>query len=285
MHPYFFITMKEEVEAIIHLAERLPDVANEIEVVLVHQKKKQMIARLDVPGSIYDTLKTLKQREISYAEMSHSYTPIPAVGKYLEIQRYEFDRKSHEEIAQGRGVKIPGSIKGNIQTAMKRLYPDYDFTEFEASLKVLWLNNASYVRISPPEKWPAFFGCINKANSMTVSFSTWRSKRMRGTTKNRASFSPSAILRRGFSDQVSEIFQRLGIGVRRSYCLIISTGVHPYFLGNFYVLTQDGKLVEKGSDLFRKLQNELYNTQILSTSSVSYTDFVTNRILPERKPP
>jgi glutamate dehydrogenase len=92
MHPYFFITMKEEAEAIIHLAERLPDVANEIEVVLVHQPKKQIIARLDVPGSIYDTLKTLKLREISYAEMSHSYTSIPEVGKYLEIQRYEFDR-------------------------------------------------------------------------------------------------------------------------------------------------------------------------------------------------
>src|SRR4030042_1233653 len=125
MHPYFFITMKEEVEAIIHLAERLPDVASEKEVVLVNQEKKQMIARLDVPGSIYDTLKTLHQREISYAEMSHSYTPIPEVGKYLEFQRYEFDRKSHEEIARAGLVKIPGWIKGNVQSAMKRLYPEY----------------------------------------------------------------------------------------------------------------------------------------------------------------
>jgi hypothetical protein len=120
MHPYFFITMKEEVEAIIHLAERLPDVASEKEVVLVNQEKKQMIARLDVPGSIYDTLKTLREREISYAEMSHSYNPIPHVGKYLEIQRYEFDRKSHEEIGEAGLVKIPGSVKGSVQAAMKR---------------------------------------------------------------------------------------------------------------------------------------------------------------------
>ena len=281
MHPYFFITMKEEVEAIIHLAERLPDVANEIEVVLVHQKKKQMIARLDVPGSIYDTLKTLKQREISYAEMSHSYTPIPAVGKYLEIQRYEFDRKNHEEIAQAGGVKIPGSIKGNIHTAMKRLYPDYDFTEFEASLKVLWLNNASYVRISPPERVARVLWLYQQGKQHDGLFFDVEIKEdERHHEESRILFSVGNPPQGDFLTQVSEIFQRLGIGVRRSYCLIISTGVHPYFLGNFYVLTQDGKLVEKGSDLFRKLQNELYNTQILSTSSVSYTDFVTNRILP-----
>jgi glutamate dehydrogenase len=193
MHPYFFITMKEEVDAIIHLAERLPDVADEIEVVLVHQEKKQMIARLDVPGSIYETLKTLREREISYAEMSHSYTPIPEVGKYLEIQRYEFDRKSHEEIAQAGGVKIPTWIKENAQAAMKRLYPDYDFTEFDATLKLMWLNNASYVRISPPERVARVLWLYQQGKSMTVSFSTWRSKRMRGTAKNRASFSLWAI--------------------------------------------------------------------------------------------
>jgi glutamate dehydrogenase len=280
MHPYFFITMKEEEEAIIHLAERLPDVANEIEVVLVHQQKKQMIARLDVPGSIYDTLKTLKQREISYAEMSHSYTPIPGVGKYLEIQRYEFDRKSHEEIAQGGGVRIPGEIKGNVQAAMKGLYPDYEFPEFDASLKLLWLNNASYVRISPPERVARVLWLYQQGKQHDGLFFEVEIKEdERHHEESRILFSAGNPHQKDFLTQVSEIFQRLGIGVRRSYCLIISTGVHPYFLGNFYVLTHDGKLVEKGSDLFRKLQNELYNTQILSTSSVSYTDFVTNRIL------
>jgi glutamate dehydrogenase len=280
MHPYFFITMKEEVEAIIHLAERLPDVANEIEVVLVHQQKKQIIARLDVPGSIYDTLKTLKQREISYAEMSHSYTPIPGVGKDLEIQRYEFDRKSHEEIAEARTVKIPGLIQENVQAEMKRLYPEYDFTEFEASLRLLWLNNASYVRISPPERVARVLRLYQQGKQHDGLFFDVEIKADEQEQKeSRILFSVGNPPQGDFLTQVSEIFQRLGIGVRRSYCLIISTGVHPYFLGNFYVLTHAGELVEKGSDLYRKLQNELYNTQILSTSSVSYTDFVTSRIL------
>jgi glutamate dehydrogenase len=280
MHPYFFITMKEEAEAIIHLAERLPDVANEIEVVLVHQPKKQIIARLDVPGSIYDTLKTLKLREISYAEMSHSYTSIPEVGKYLEIQRYEFDRKSHEEIAQAGLVKIPRLIKGNAQGAMKWLYPEYDFAEFDASLTLLCQNNASYVRISPPERVARVLWLYQQGKRHDGLFFDVEIKEdQRHHQESRILFSVSNPPQKDFLTQVSEIFQRLGIGVRRSYCLIISTGVHPFFLGNFYVLTHDGELVIKGSDLFRKLQNELYNTQILSTSSVSYTDFVTSRIL------
>ncbi|MGE5842599.1 MAG: NAD-glutamate dehydrogenase domain-containing protein [Deltaproteobacteria bacterium] len=280
MHPYFFITMKEEVEAILHLAERLPDVANEIEVVLAHQPRKQIIARLDVPGSIYDTLKTLKLREISYAEMSHSYTPIPEVGKYLEIQRYEFDRKSHEEIAQAGPVSIPRWIKGSAHEAMKLLYPDYDFTELDASLKLLWLNNASYVRISPPERVARVLWLYQQGKKHDGLFFDVEIKEdARHHEESRMLFSVGNPPQEDFLTQVSEIFQRLGIGVRRSYSLIISTGVHPYFLGNFYVLTHDGRLVEKGSDLFRKLQNELYNTQILSTSSASYTDFVTNRVL------
>lgn len=281
MHPYFFITMKEEEEAIIHLAERLPDAANEIEVVLVHQKKKQMIARLDVPGSIYDTLKTLREREISYAEMSHSYTPIPGVGKHLEIQRYEFDRKGHEEISQSGGFKIPGAINGSVRAAMERLYPHYEFSEFDASLEVLWANNESYVRISPPERVARVLWLYQQGKQHDGLFFDVEIKEdERHHEESRILFSVGNPPQEDFLTQVSEIFQRLGIGVRRSYCLIISTGVHPYFLGNFYVLTHDGKLVGKGSDLFRKLQNELYNTQILATSSASYSDFVTSRILP-----
>ena len=73
MHPYFFITMKEEAEALINLAARLHKVAEERKITLIDQEKKLIVARLDVPGSLYDTLKTIKEREISYAEISHSY--------------------------------------------------------------------------------------------------------------------------------------------------------------------------------------------------------------------
>ena len=47
----------------------------------------------------------------------------------------------------------------------------------------------------------------------------------------------------------------------------ISNGVHPYFLGTFYVKRRDQKSLAKGSELFRRLQQELYNTQVLATYS------------------
>jgi len=280
MHPYFFITMKEEIEAIIRLASRLNDVAGEKKVVLSDQDKKLIIARLDLPGSIYDTLRTLQERDISYAEMSHSYSPLPGIDKYLEIQRFEFDRKSNEEIARAGAVHIPGSTKKAVLAAMKKFYPEFNLAEFDSHLRLLWLNNESYVKISPPERIARVLWLYHQGKSHDGLFFDVEKKGDEGHhEESRVLFSVGNPPHKGFLTQVSEIFQRLGIGVRRSYCLIISTGLHPYFLGNFYVLTHDGKFVEKGSDLFRKLQNELYHTQILSSSGVSYTDFVANRIL------
>ena len=280
MHPYFFITMKEEEEAILHLAARLDDVPKEKKITLVDQEKKLMLAQLDVPGSIYESLRTLQERDISYAEMSHSYNVLPSVGKYLEIQRFEFNRRRHEEIAEGGVVKIPGWIKASVQGALKLLYPDFDLKEFESSLRLLWLNHGSYVRISPPERVARVLWLYQQGIQHDgLFFDVEQKENERGREESRVLFSVGNPPQKGFLTQVSEIFQRLNIGVRRSYCLIISTGVHPYFLGSFYVLTRDRKLVEKGSALFNKLHNELYNTQILSISSVAYTDFVAHRVL------
>jgi len=280
MHPYFFITMKEEEEAILHLAARLDDVPKEKKVTLVDQAKKLILAQLDLPGSIYESLRTLQERDISYAEMGHSYNFLPSVDKYLEIQRFEFDRKGHEEIAEAGPARIPGWIKASVQGVLKLSYPDFDLKEFESSLRLLWLNHGSYVRISPPERVARVLWLYQQSIRHDGLFLDVEQKKDEtGREESRVLFSVGNPPQKGFLTQVSEIFQRLYIGVRRSYCLIISTGVHPYFLGSFYVLTHDGKLVEKGSELFNKLQNELYNTQVLSSSSASYTDFVARGVL------
>ena len=147
MHPYFFITMKEEEEAILHLDERLDDVPKEKKVTLVDQEKKLILAQLDLPGSIYESLRTLQERDISYAEMGHSYNFLPSIDKYLEIQRFEFDRRGHEEIAEAGPARIPGWIKASVQGVLRLSYPDFDLKEFESSLRLLWLNHGSYVRI------------------------------------------------------------------------------------------------------------------------------------------
>ena len=280
MHPYFFITMIEEVEAIVQLASRLQDVATEAKVTLIDQEKKLILAMLDVPGSIYATLKTLQERRISYVEMSHSYNVIPDIGKYLEIQRYEFDSETHAEITRASMIALPSWIHKKVLKSMKDLYPSFDLKEFDRILDLLWLNNKSYMKISPPERIARVMWLYQQGEKHDGLFFDVETKDNEGHHKeSRVLFSVSNPPHKDFLTQVSEVFLRLGIGVRRSYCLIINTGIHPYFLGNFYVLTHSGHLVEKGTDLYRKLQSELYNTQILSSSSLAYTVFVAGGIL------
>ncbi len=103
LHPYCFISRKGEVAAIVNLAAGLHEVAKNQRITLKDQEKKLIVACLDIPGSVYETLKTLQEREISYEEITHSYGPIPGAKRNLEIQKFEFDRKGHEEITKGGG--------------------------------------------------------------------------------------------------------------------------------------------------------------------------------------
>ena len=281
MHPYFFITMKEERDSIVDLAMKLSDISSERKIVLTDQDRKLILARADVPGSLYDTLKTLREREISYAEMSHSYGPIPGIGRTLEIQRFEFNRKGHEEIAHAGDIEIPSEIRNPVLSMMKRLYPGFDFKAFDPMLKLLWLNDESYVRISPPERIARVLNLYQEGKRHDGLYLDVETKEENGVgqKESRLLFSVGNPPQREFLTQVGEIFQRLDIGVRRSYCLIINTGIHPYFLGTFYVLTHQGELIEKGGSLFEELKAELYNTQILSTESRTYTTFVADRIM------
>jgi glutamate dehydrogenase len=281
MHPYFFITMKEDRDAIVDLAVKLSDISSERKIVLTDRDKNLILARADVPGSLYDTLKTLRERDISYAEMSHSYGPIPGTDRTLEIQRFEFNRKGHEEISRAGEIHIPSGTRNAVHSMMKRLYPGFDFQAFDPMLRLLWLNSESYVRISPPERVARVLHLFQEGKRHDGLYLDVETKEENATRhkESRLLFSVGNPPQRGFLTQVGEIFQRLDIGVRRSYCLIINTGIHPYFLGTFYVLTHKGELVEKGGKLFEKLKAELYNTQILSTESQSYTKFVVDRVM------
>ncbi len=280
MHPYFFITMKEEADAIAQLAGKLHLLLRERKITLTDQDKKLILARVDIPGSLYDTLKTLREREVSYAEMSHSYSPIPGIGHDLEIQRFEFDRKGHEEIAGADEIEIPSKIRKSVQAMMRRLYPGFDFESFDSMLRLLWLNNEGYVRISPPERIARVMHLYQEGKRHDGLYLDVETKEDGAHhLESRLLFSVGNPPQQEFLTQVGEIFQRLDIGVRRSYSLIINTGIHPYFLGTFYVLTHSGELVEKGGELFEKLKTELYNTQILSTESPAYTDFVAHRVM------
>ncbi|MBI5586419.1 MAG: NAD-glutamate dehydrogenase [Deltaproteobacteria bacterium] len=281
LHPYFFITMQEEIEAIVNLALALRTIPSQQKTTLIDETRKLMVARPDLPGSLYDTLQLLRDREISYAELIHSSGPIPGGKNDLEIQRFEFEWRTSREIAAAlQEVRVPRKIRNTVAAVMKKEYLDFDFKEFDRVLGLLWVNNPGYVRISPPLRiarvmWLYQRGRENNGLYLDVE--------QTGPTLNaresRILFSVGNPPQRGFLTQISEVFQRLNIGIRRSYSLIVNTGLHPYFLGTFYVSPRETALVEKHSELFQALQSELYNTQILSPTSRTYSNYVSNRLM------
>ena len=280
MHPYFFITMKKEVEAITHLASGLHWLKQNRRRILAETEQKLILACLARPDSLNQTLTTLHEKEISYAHIAHSFVAVPGTAQPLEVQRFEFDRKSHEAIASAGEVAIPQRIRREVAAALRRYYPEFDLAQLDKLLRLLWLNNESYVRISPPKRVAQILWLYHQGNQhggvfLDAEQTEWEDEQH----ESRILFAVGNPPQKDFLKQTMEVFTRLGLRVRRAYCLTISNGVHPYFLATFYVRTAEGSLLEKDSELFRTLQKELYGTQILGTETPSYKELVGGGLL------
>ena len=280
MHPYFWITMQDAPQAIADLALRLPELAREQRLVLAENEHRLILARPNRPGSLYETLRHLSEREVSYAQFTQSYGPMPDLEDGLEIQRFEFDRKSHREIAEAGKVDIPAAIRRGVHAAVKAHYPGFAPAEIDKLLSLLWLNNEPYVRISPPRRVAQVLWLHHQSNQHGgIYLNVEETEDTEHHREYRVMFAAGNPPQLDFLQQLMEVFNRLEIGVKRAYCLTISNGSHPYFLGTFYVHSRTALLVDRNSELFNRLRKELYNTQILSSASLPYRQFVVNRVM------
>ena len=280
MDPYFAITMQEEAEAISVLTMGLHTLGGNQRLLLADREKTLILARLSHPGSLYDSLKTLQEREISYAEFTHSRGVVPGSSHELEVQRFDFDRRDHGAIALAMDVVIPPDIKDAVLEEVQRLHPDVEPAIMGKLLRILWLNNESYVRISPPKRVAQLLWLYQQGNRQGGIFlNVEEGADGEAHQETRVMFAVGNPPQKDFLIQIMEVFNRLGLGVKRAYCLTISNGIHPYFLGSFYVVNREGGRLTQGIPLCGRLQQELYNTQILSTTSATYREFVTKRIM------
>jgi glutamate dehydrogenase len=280
MDPYFAITMQQEAEAICVLTMELHTLSGNQRLLLADREKTLILARLSHHGSLYDSLKTLQEREISYAEFTHSNTVVPGLSHELEVQRFDFDRRDHGEIARAKDVIIPADIREAVRAEAESLLPATEPVELEKLLRIIWLNNENYVRISPARRVAQLLWLYQQGNRqggifLDVDEAAGEEKHQ----ETRVMFAVGNPPQKDFLVQIMEVFNRLGLGVKRAYCLTISNGVHPYFLGSFYVVNRDGGRLTKMSPLCGRLQQELYNSQILSTTSATYRELVTKRIM------
>ncbi|MDZ4185653.1 MAG: NAD-glutamate dehydrogenase [Desulfuromonadales bacterium] len=274
MVPYFFTALGDEPEALELLERELDTLRFNRHIVLADREKSLILATLNTPGSLYKTLQRFPEREISYAMVVHSASPVSGTEQTLEIQRFEFDRKSNEEVNAAKEVKIPGEFRKKIVATLRKHYPAFNLNALDHLLRLLWVNNEGYLRTASMLRVAQIlnvFHMANKNNGLYLDVEP-----QSDCSESRVHFAVGNPPQRDFLLQVMEVFNRLDLGVNRAYCLTISNGIHPYFLSTFYVRRRDGSLLCTGDELFKRLQRELANAQLLSTKSALYNTFVRN---------
>ncbi len=277
MNPYYFISMKDEPLANAILERELGTLGENGRLILADREKALIIALVNHPGSLYQTLRRIDEHEISYAVITHSAGPLPGCDQTLEIQRFEFDRKSNREILDGLGGEVPADIRRRVSRELRRNFPLFDMKDFDRLLRVLWLNNENYVRMSPPARVAQILLLFQRGNRNNGFYLGVEA--MPGGREYRVLFAVGNPPQQDFLLQTMEVFNRLDLAVGRAYCLTISNGMHPYFLGTFYVQRRDGGTLERESDRFERLRRELSTSQILATGSYSYREFVTTGLM------
>ncbi len=277
MNPYFFVAMQDEPEALEILARELGELKSNRRLLLADRENAFIVAMKNRPGSLYETLRRIVERDISYALFAHSAGPLPGLQQTLEIQRFEFDRKGSAEIAAGMGVSVPSAICRRIRSELKSCCPTFDFRDFHRLLRILWLNNEKYLRISPTVRIAQTLNLLQQGNRSGGLYLDLEPMLQGG--ESRVLFAVANPPTKEFLLQVMEVFNRLDLGVSRAYCLTVNNGVHPYFLGTFYVRPRNGTLLDRESGLFTRLQQELYTTQILATRTPLYREWVTTGVM------
>ena len=275
MHRYFFSFNSDDAEALTLLATNLHRLAEFQPINLVTREERSMIAQLDEPGSLYRVLSGLREKNISYGEITTSMAPLPGISQKLEELRFDYQRKDEREIARAGEAAVPSTIAESLAELMPRLYPEFDQSEMDEILDMLWRNNKEYVQVSPPERVArAVYLYWKTRTSDGVHMDVEPLRDSEGVEEYRLILGVGNPPHKGFVLQITEVLNRLGFEVDRLYCLTVSDGNYPYFLATFYVRLADSQQLDKASGLYHQLQRELYNIQILSTQSHSYDVFV-----------
>lgn len=276
MSPYFFVSMRDEPNALRILERELATLRHNQRLILADRPNALILATVNAPGSLYEALalRNVAEREISYAMFAHSHGPLPGMGQQLEIQHLEFDRKSDASIALNYDVEVPTAIRRKVSRAVRTYCPGFASSQIDPLLNILWLNNEQYVRIAPLRRVAqtlTLFDETQQRGGFYLDIALLED----GSGETRVSIGVGNPPQRDFLLQVMEVFRRLAIAINRAYCLTISSGIDPYFLASFYVHRRDSQPLAPATALHQRLREELCNTQLLATTSHVYREFVT----------
>ncbi|MFW6115082.1 MAG: NAD-glutamate dehydrogenase domain-containing protein [Thermodesulfobacteriota bacterium] len=275
MHPYLFVTLGSEKDALPNLCMNLHTLGENHQIVLRDTDEKYIIATLNKPGTLFKTLNALENRGIIYAEMIHSDINLPGQENELEIQKLHLlsDNKQPEPVSFFRG-------KGRIRKALQKYYPGFNFKEFDPIFSSFLTNNPDYVLLSPARRvargmW-LYQSAIREGGAFLDIEPVTDEK---GRDESRLTFSVIDPMAEGYIGQVIEIFYRLDIATRRNYILEINDGKRRVTIFTAYITTRDGKPIERAAPIFSSLEAELFNTKVINVRDRTYRELVTAGML------
>ncbi len=274
MHPLFFTLNKNEVEALSLLTNSLHHMQYHKRLLLLDKPEVSIIAQLKSRGSLYKTLQEMPEKDISYSEITTSCSTLPSSEKGLEVLRFDYSRKQNSDVVElMKKAEVSDSTLESVLEELKIISSEYQLEDVLVMLKMLMVNNSEYVKVSPARRVARLLNLFyqTKLNDGIHLDMQLLEDDQENKIEYRLLFGMANPPTKGFLVQILEVFNRLQITVNRSYSLTLSNGVSPYFLSTFYVSTNEAKVIDKSSDLYRMLQRELYNTQILSLNSSSYS--------------
>ena len=279
MSPFFFQAMADEPEALATLARELSSLQRNRHLVLSDHGRTLAMACVDEPGSLYAALQRIPAASLSYAMFSHSNSTMPGLACELEVQRFEFDRQPNSAIDLSRPAPLPQRLTRAILKELRQIEPGFDGKRAQRLLQILWLNNRRAVTMSPPARTAWLIWLFARGNAAGGLFLDVCDVERDGRLETRVLFAVGNPPQEDFLLQVVEVFNRLDIGIRRAYCQTISNGIHPYFLGTFFVRHRNGSPLGVGTPLRQRMEQELCNTQILSNDCYTYREWVTEGIM------
>ena len=267
-------------DALIALATGLDRLDRERQLVLLDQDDELIVARLDVPGSIVETLQSVQQRGIACSEIFHSDELVPHLDRVLEIQRYAFPRRPG---ADGAGAApqaaIPARLRRDVLAGAEARTPPVPPREAVRYLELLWGSGELAIRRASAGQLVQLVWLLDRCEVHQGVFLAAEERGDGSQDEAHVLFALRSPPQRDFIAQVMEVFNALDLGVRRSFTLTFAAGPQPMFVGSFNLMHRRGETITPGSPLFRRLRAELHNTQLLNTEAPTYRDFVLARVM------
>lgn len=271
-------TLREDQELLARLAAALPRLAEDREVILVDQEHELVLAKLDRPGSVFETLRQIEGREIASSEIFHSDAVVPGLTRPLEVHRYEFARPAVADAPPP--APLGREARRAIHAAAAERHPDLKPAALDEAVALLLADNGRYVRLAPPVEVAQLAWTLHECQARGGFLLDLVERAAAGErVEAHVLFAVASPPPRGFLMQVTEVMNALNLGMRRSLALSATAGGQRYFVASFRVAHREGVPLTRDSELFRRLRRQIFATQILPIEGPTYRGFVLPRVM------